>query len=466
MQKSKTLGVVITDGVGYRNFIMSNFIGEVSRNFEKVIIYSGLPKGSYSLSLFPKNIKIIELPLYKETKPVWFFRKLKEVAHMQLHKNFYGIKDNLDRGYPITNSKRALLVKGIYRFSNFFHSERAINKYEYFQFKAFSRDKVTMIFEGLLKEEKPNILFFTHQRPPFLAPLLYLAQKLKIRTTSFIFSWDNLASKGRMMGNFDSYLVWSDLMKTELQHFYPQTKKNKIHIVGTPQFEPYVMEDYNMSRTDFCEKFKLDSTKKIICYSCADADIGRNDEIHIRGIISYIEKKKNLQLLVRTSPAEVGKRFEKLINEFPEVKWNIPKWQLTRDNHSETWSQRIPMTEDLIDLKSVLKYSDISVNMCSTMSLDFMLFDKPVINTVFGNKKNGLYDDQRFLNYVHYNYVINSKAVTIAMNEYELHKQLDESLNNGALRKTYRENLIKLEIGKPLEMTSERIVKLLIQLCK
>ena len=79
MQKNKTLGVVITDGVGYRNFVMSSFMDEVSNNFDEMIIYSGLPISSYDLSLFTDKIKIVELPLYVETNNVWFFRKLKEV---------------------------------------------------------------------------------------------------------------------------------------------------------------------------------------------------------------------------------------------------------------------------------------------------------------------------------------------------------------------------------------------------
>ncbi len=185
--------------------------------------------------------------------------------------------------------------------------------------------------------------------------------------------------------------------------------------------------------------------------------------MHIRGVLSYIKKQdiNNLQLLVRTSPAEDGIRFEKLKNEFPEIKWNIPKWILTRDNHVENWSQRLPSFEDVVDLKSILSFSDVNVNMLSTMSLDFMLFDKPVINVAFGNSKNGLYDDQKFLNYRHYKYVLDSKAVTIAKNENELHEQLCEALKRPKFRKEYREKLINLEIGAPLEGTSKRIVKAL-----
>ncbi|MEN8884631.1 MAG: CDP-glycerol glycerophosphotransferase family protein [Flavobacteriaceae bacterium] len=460
----KTIGIVITDGVGSRNFLLSNFVEEVCKEFKNVIIYSGIQISFIDIADFPANIKVVELPLYKESNMVWFFRKLKEVAHMYKHQTFYGIYDNLKRGYPTTNTPRTLLIKLCYAIAKIGRSERCIQFYEKLQFLSFKNDKVTKQFKVLLQKETLDVLFFTHQRPPFLAPILYLAQQFKIKTTSFIFSWDNLASKGRMLGAFDGYMVWSDLMKKELLYFYPNTQKNNVKIVGTPQFEPYVMDKYFTSKNEFLTKFNLDTSKKIICYSCADADIGRNDEMHIRGVLTFLKSRNDLQLLVRTSPAEDGKRFKNLKNEFPEIVWNFPKWFLSRENHAESWSQRLPTVEDVNDLRAILAYSDVNVNMLSTMSLDFMLFDKPVINTVFGNKKNDLYDDQRFLNYVHYQYVVDSKAVTIAKNEKELHQQLEEALEQPQLRTKQRKTLIDLEIGGELEGTSKRIVKALKEL--
>lgn len=457
----KKIGIVITDGVGYRNFLMSDFLETTVKNFEKVIIYSGLPKTCYNLDLVPSNVEIIDLNQYKETKLVWFYRKLKEVSHMYLHRKYFGINDNLVRGYPTTNSKRSIIVKIIYFLASIFKSESFINSLEKKQFKAFKNDTIYKEYLSILEKNKPDVLFFTHQRPPYLSPILAAAKTLKIKTVSFIFSWDNLASKGRILGEFDSYLVWSKLMKKELLAFYPVTTESSVKIVGTPQFEPYVLDRYQVDRKKFLEKFDLDSEKKIVCYSCADADIGRNDEVHIRAIMNYIETKQ-IQLLVRTSPAEDGKRFENLKIEFPEIKWNFPKWIQARQNHAEAWSQRLPSVEDVVDLKSILSFSAVNVNMCSTMGLDFMLFDKPVINTVFGNKENGLYDDQKFLNYVHYEYVVKSEAVTIAKNEKELAVHLDEALNNPSYRKDKRKALIDFEIGMSLEGTSQRIVKALV----
>ena len=357
------------------------------------------------------------------------------------------------------------MVKLIYKIAATFKSEAFINKVEKVQFKAFKNDPTYNRYLAILKETAPDLLFFTHQRPPYLAPILAAAKVLQIKSTSFIFSWDNLASKGRMLGSFDGYLVWSDLMKHELVHFYPTTKYDDIKVVGTPQFEPYVMDEYFMTREAFFQKFGLDPNKKTICYSCADADIGRNDPVHIKSIMAYLSDhpELDLQLLVRTSPAEDGKRFEPLKEEFPEIKWNVPKWIQAREEHAESWSQRLPSVEDVIDLKSVLMYTDLNVNMLSTMSLDFMLFDKPVVNTVFGNKENGLYDDQRILNFKHYEYVVDSKAVTVAKNQEELHKHISEAIKQPELRASYRKELLSLEIGGVLKGTSNRLVKALLE---
>ena len=455
----KKLGIVITDGVGFRNFIMSDFIAEATQEFDEVFIYSGLPLSAYD-SISQKNCTIKELAVFVEGKVTWFFRKWKEVAHLQKHKSFYGMKDNLNVGYPKTNSAKALLVKLIYSVTHWIHCDASILLAEKLQFGSFSKNKITQSYIQLLQEDQPTHLFFTHQRPPFLAPFLYAAQQLKIPTSTFIFSWDNLASKGRMLGAFDYFLVWSRLMQSELLYFYPNVGKEKTKVVGTPQFEPYVMPKYESTLEDFYAKFKLDAHLKTICYSCADASIGQNDPFVIRVIANAIRNKSlktKVQLIVRTSPAEDDARFKAVREEFPEIIWNVPKWILTRKNHAESWSQRIPSEADIRDLRSLLENVDLNINMCSTMTLDFMLFDTPVINTVFGNSENGLYNDQRFLNYVHFKKVVDSQSVTIAQNETDLIAQINQALNNPKERTTQRKTMIDLQISEPLEGTSKRI---------
>jgi hypothetical protein len=461
----KKLGIVITDGVGFRNFVMSDFIIEAAQKVDKILIYSGLPKSAYDL--LPSNVKVIELPIFKESKFTWIFRKWKELAHLQRNQHFYGMKDNLETGYPTTNSARSIVLKGIYFISHFFHSHQSILFAEKLQFLSFSKNRVTQSYLQLLQEDKPCHVFFTHQRPSYLAPFLYAAIQSKISASTFIFSWDNLASKGRMLGTFDYFLVWSELMKSELLNFYPKVKAEDVKVVGTPQFEPYVMNKYKTEKQDFYNKFNLDMRLKTICFSCADSSIGQNDPVVISAIALALREnkiEKPCQFLVRTSPAEEATRFAAVKKEFPEILWDHPKWLLTRENHAEIWSQRVPREEDIMDLRAVLEYVDLNINMCSTMSLDFMLFDKPVINTVFGNLENGLYDDQRFLNYDHYKKVVDSESVTIATTAAELITQINAALSNPQTRATQRKAMIDLQISKGLLGTSKRIAKTLSQL--
>lgn len=459
----KKLGIVITDGVGFRNFILSNFIEEATKEFDTITIYSGLPKTAYQ-AVIPSNIIIKELDVFVESRWTWFFRKWKEVAHLQKYKSYDGMKDSLLVGYPKNNSVRALLVKTIYFFTSFIQSDNSILFIENLQFLSFSKNKIAQSYIKMLEKDKPNQIFFTHQRPPYLAPFLWATRKLKIPAGTFIFSWDNLSSKSRMMGVFDYFLVWSNLMKSELLTFYPNVPENKVKVVGTPQFEPYAIPKYASKPEDFREKFNLELNAKTICFSCADASIGPNDPIVIEAIATGIRSNAittNVQLIVRTSPFDDVSRFKTVKDEFPEILWNVPKWTLTRENHTENWSQRVPSGEDIKDLRSLLENVDLNINMCSTMSLDFMLFDKPVINTVFGNPQNGLYDDQRFLKYDHIIKLVDSQSVTIAKNEVDLIDQINQALNRPMERKLQRKAMVDLQISEPLEGTSKRIVRAL-----
>ncbi|WP_372744868.1 hypothetical protein [Lutibacter sp.] len=458
------IGVVIADGVGYRNFILSDFIKELKSNENEIIIYSGLIKDVYEKELL-NGISFRELEIYKESKISWVLRKLKEVAHLQLHKKSFGIQTSLKNGYPKNGtSLKAKLIKVIYKVTTYLNNEFWIRGFEKLQYYSFKYSLIVKKYKRYLSEDSPDFIFFTHQRPYNLAPLLGAAKGCKIKTGTFIFSWDNLPSKGRMLGSFNHYFVWSDLMKDELLYYYSTISKSQVHVIGTPQFEPYVIVEYFKDKASFFQRFNLDETKKTIYYSCGDVSTSKLDPHYIDCIATLIQNNKIIvpvNFIVRTSPAEDGGRFEELQKKFGFIQWNFPKWTLTRTNHTEMWSQRVPDKQDLKDLRALLAYSDININMCSTMSLDFMIFDKPIINAVFGNTQNGMYDDQKYLNYDHYKRVVDSGAVVIAKSEAELISAINEELKNPTFRAKERKELLNLQISKPLEGTSKRMVKLL-----
>jgi CDP-glycerol glycerophosphotransferase (TagB/SpsB family) len=454
----KNLGVVITDGVGYRNFILSNFINEAKRQFDNVIIFSCLPKEVYEdLTL---NCIIVELEVFEETFYTWFFRKAKEVTHLQLHaKDNFGIKDNLNQTKSKAINPRGIAIRFIHKWSKNKNSEKWILRYNLLQQKTFASNKITKNYIELLKLYEVKMLFFTHQRPPFIAPFIFAAEELKIKTSTFIFSWDNLASKGRMAGNFDYYLVWSDLMKKELLHFYKSVKETQIAVVGTPQFEPYVMKEYGYDKMQLCNKFKINSEKIIILFTCNDAS-SKNDPIYLECLAQFVSERKlikEVNIIVRTSPVEEPARFKKIAEKYPFLVWNFPDWKVSREGHQEAWTQRVPSVTDLNDLKSLLNHCDVCINVLSTITLDAFIFDKPVINPVFGNRNNRLFDDQKFLNYAHLSKLVDSNSSKIVKNEKEYLDSINDILQFNDFNNNQRKYFLNLQIGGDLVGTSKRI---------
>ncbi|MEC3907348.1 hypothetical protein VOI54_09990 [Tamlana sp. 2201CG12-4] len=455
-RKESKLALVITDGVGFRNFILSDFLEHANRTFDEVVILSCLPESVYREYT---ELRVIELNVFVETFKTWFFRKAKEIAHLKLNKKEnFGIWDNLRANYSKFKTTRGYATRFIYKLTALFHRESNIQQFQRLQNFTFRNHKITKEYLSILEEEQFGMLFFTHQRPPYIAPLVYAAHQKKIKTTAFIFSWDNLASKGRMASNFDYYLVWSDLMKHDLLKFYRSIKEERIKVVGTPQFVPYVMDAYKISKSEFINQFDLDLNLKTICFSCGDISTSKNDELYIETLANAIIEKtiEPVNFIVRTSPAEDPVRFKEIVEKFPFIKWNFPKWEQVRQNHQESWSQRIPTIKDVKQLRALLEYSDLNINMLSTMSLDFMLFDKPVINPIFGNQTNSLYDDQRFLGYAHIAHLVNSQASKLVKTKEALIRAISDYLETDN-DKEKRKNFIKQQVGVSLEKTNSAL---------
>lgn len=460
----KCLGVVITDGVGFRNFILTDFLTEAQKKFDRVVIFSCLPKSTYEeLSV---SCEVVELEVFTEQFKHWFFRKAKETAHLQLHrKSNFGIQDNFALNNATALTTRGITTRLIINFTRFFHSEKWILRFNTWQQHSFARHSITQSYCKLLQEYGITQLFFTHQRPPYVAPLIYAAERLAIKTSTFIFSWDNLASKGRMAGNFDFFLVWSSLMQKELLHFYSSVKSHQVAVVGTPQFEPYVLDRYGYSKEVLCQKFNLNPEYPIILFTCNDST-SKNDPLYLEQLARFIQNNelvKSVNLIVRTSPAEEPLRFKKLSEMFPFIRWNYPSWENKRSNHQEQWSQRVPSATDLSDLKALLMHSDLNINVLSTITLDACLFDKPVINPVFGNPQNGMFDDQKFLNYEHLKHMVNSHCSHIVKDKETFLKTLNEMLSGSDGQNEQRKAFVDLEIGLPLHGTSARIAETLYQ---
>ena len=230
---------------------------------------------------------------------------------------------------------------------------------------------------------KPSILFCSNQRAGAVVPAVLAATKLGIPTVAFIFSWDNLTSKGRNAASFDYYMVWSDLMRQELRRFYPDVPAERIIVVGTPQFDPYRDAHMLWSREEFFQRIGADRSRKLICYSGGDCTIYRDEPEFVRTLLELIRAGRianRPQVILRPCPVDDGSRYAAVRAAYPELIYRLPEWL-----HPEpgNWAASLPLRSDIQFLANLAHHSDINVNLASTMTLDFAIHDKPVVNVAF-----------------------------------------------------------------------------------
>ncbi len=319
-------------------------------------------------------------------------------------------------------------------------------------------------YRSFLKEFKPAVMFCSHQRPPQVLSPILAAKSLGIPTVTFIFSWDNLTSKGRIAAPFDHFLVWSDLMRQELLRFYPEVSRDRVHVVGTPQFDPYDRDELLWSRDVFFAQVGADPSRPLICYSGGDSATCPEDPGHLRILLELIRNggiEGRPQVLLRPTPVDEGSRYNRVIEEFPEVLVARPEWI-----HSEAggWSQVMPMPGDVQFLANLVAHSDLNINMASTMTLDFAIRDKPVVNIAFDVADpppfgRPLWDF--FYRFEHYRPVVELGAARFARSPEELAEHVNAYLSDPSLDRKARGAFVDLEVGVPGGTASQRIADVL-----
>jgi hypothetical protein len=315
-----------------------------------------------------------------------------------------------------------------------------------------------------LERLRPSVILSTNQRSLDVLPLVLAGRSLGITSAAFIFSWDNLTSKGRIAAPFDHYLVWSDHMSRELRRYYPDISGEQIHIVGTPQFAPYADERLRLSRREFFGRFGADPERPLICYSGGDAGTCPEDPEHARVLLDLVRSGRiegRPQILVRPAPVDDAGRYAKLAGDFPEMILAVPEW--TRTSPAE-WAGTIPLPTDVEFLANLTRHADLNINVASTMTLDFALRDRPVVNIAFDVADpppfgRPLWD--YYYRFEHYRPVVELGAARFARSPSELADHVNAYLANPQLDRENRRRLVDLEIGVSPEMANRRIVDVL-----
>ncbi len=455
--------LLVPDGVGVRNFVLGDFLRKAAERGHV-----------YALHVFPENLvatysdglghKVQWQPLVPYGDKPLSFTLRNALSYAQIYwADTQAMRYN--RSLPVSGSWRTrAAIHTAQLVGRAAASARGIKVLDRWHCSAVNRMPEVERYRRLFEEVKPSILFCSHQRPSIILPPVLAAKSLGIPTATFIFSWDNLTSKGRIAAPFDYYLVWSEHMRRELLHYYPDISPERIHIVGTPQFDPYANGKMLWPREEFFSRVGADPSRPLICYSGGDPGTCPEDPEHVRVLLDLIRAgriKGNPQMLLRPMPVDDGSRYCNVRRNYPELIYLQPTWLHTKPGD---WSRVMPLSEDVRFLANLTQYADLNVNLASTMTLDFAIHDKPIVNIAFDVASpppfgKPLWD--YYYRFEHYRPVVELGAARFARSPEELAGHVNAYLKNPNLDSDNRRRLVELEVNLPLGRSSQRIVEVL-----
>lgn len=317
---------------------------------------------------------------------------------------------------------------------------------------------------NLYRKIKPTLVFnASHVHSQNAIPAVEAAQWLGIPTATFIFSWDNLTSQGRVMPPYDYYLVWNEALRDQLLQIYRNVPRDRVFVTGTPQFDCHFRREFHWTREDFFQRMGADPTRPLVFYSTGMSNHMPGEEVLVEQIADRLKQMGDLgrpQLLVRVYAKDRTGRFEPLRTRrpdilFPEVLWE-PNCQT-------------PKLEDAYVLANTLRYCSLGINVASTVSLELCMFDKPVINVGYNppSVPTQQINYARYYRFDHYRPVVESGAVKVARSLEEMDRMIRDALAHPEAGRTERGALVRAFFADSLDGRSgERAAKVLIDLAR
>ena len=425
----KKVFILLPDGVGLRNFVFGN-IQNVFKNFNISIHYWNNTKYRIKDKTGYNEIKIVNAKNHFLSDLV---KKAK--TDIELNNSYKRTRDKAYLSYifKVSNNSFKQVVKNLivkYLILTNSH-EKSVEK---LFVKIAKHERKTAYYKQSLKtleQEKPNFLFCTNQRPILAVAPMLAARDLNIPTAVFIFSWDNLP-KGMLVVEADYYFVWSTHMKNELLYYYSNIKESQIRITGSPQFEGH-FDDINIeSKQIFFSKHNLDLSKKYILFSGDDITTSPYDHFYLEDIAKIVrDKNKNydskLGIIYRKCPVDFTGRHLSVVEDYKDVIVCIdPLWE----NHGNSWDTVMPLKEDNQLLANTIRYSELIINVGSSMAFDAVSHNKPCAYINYNNKKGDIkkWNIGDIYKYIHFKSMPSKDAVLWVNTKEDYSIVLDEVL--------------------------------------
>jgi hypothetical protein len=458
---SRQILVILPRGEAIRNFVYSGALERVATD-ASVTVLSVRPSDAIWNEVRSRLPQLMELTEIPERRAVWTIRELLDMAHGRwlwsgAARNRWLTRDGEANTVPLA-VKRNLKKAVCYPFANR-PGLKALSQLERVASHALRTSEKPI---DTLRSLRPTLVFNgSHVHSTVALPWVRAANALKIPTATFLFSWDNLTSQGRILPRYDHYLAWNENIREQLLRIYPEVRREQVRVTGTPQFDFHFQSQYRWSREEFCRRVNADPSRPIVLYTTSMARPVAGEERVVERIAAMLRQMTDLgppQLLVRVYPKDRTGRFEDMKRRCPDVLFPPVPWE-------PNWLT--PTIDDLYLFTNSVHHAALGINVASTVTLELCMFGKPVINVAYNPPDLDIFpfDYRRFYDFDHYRPVTRSQAVLLAWDEKEMPGLIRRALAQPEATREHQARLLQNMFGRTLDgRSADRVADTLLDL--
>ncbi len=462
MKKKTDVAYVISHGFAARMLLQTDLLGKLLEKGYKVAVITPGKNDQNLLDYAAKNH--IDLVEYNPQSSLW------TGEYMRIRKYlFEDIRNNTalwDKHLrDLNNAKARSSFTNIFKIRVYYLIYLLINKLPFLRklFAGFEKRSLKdPIADQILRDLDPRLLIATYPVNLPESRLLYAGNKAPGTSTIIhLLSWDNITCKGYFPQLADNYISWGNIMKQEFQQFY-KIPANKIFNTGVPHFDLHKQVQGSLEYKERVKQKGLDPEKPYIFFALGSPYFAPKEIDIAEWLAKKIDNKDfgELQLILRPHPQNLSsneadtllvKRLKAIESKNVVVDW--PRMLESKLN----WSMQL---SDMYEFAHLLEGCKLSINSGSTVSIDSLLHDKPVIQPLFDANEDLPWwqSVKRVLEYTHCKKMIDLKAVTVALSYKEFESEINRFLENEQYELEFRQNARFQQVGENDGKATERVV--------
>lgn len=292
--------------------------------------------------------------------------------------------------------------------------------------------------------------------------LLEAARRLNIHRIFYILSWDNITSKGIFPVLANSYLTWGPIMNEELQEYYGVSEGN-MYSTGVTHFDVHAqVNDGILDIPNLLSSIGLEDNKPYLFFTMSASYFAPNEIDIVEHLARQVELNTfgvEMQLVVRPHMANLMAdrsdqswlsrlktlKSNRVVVDFPDASNSLLTWYVDKG--------------DMIRLSRLLHGATVCLNSGSTVAIEAIYLNRPVIITAFDTEHWPLWSSARRLrDYLHLQKLFALRACKLVDDLQQMDEAIANYISNPEMDAEARKRAIERECYRNDGRATERFM--------